>query len=195
MGVDRERRKDEEEEKMKPCQDDKGALEVLSSFHSQLLCFVCVGFDFIIKKLRDLVPVLINCFHEFIPLVHATMHLDAQSFDCMLYILQSIDLAVRFFVYGTGKSQPGLCSSIHPYEGPDMTMWDQDVSPVVLKKLLVVFPLNPRHDLSEKDGDRYFILNVVITEIFLHLSEWSYPPPDLLEIFLEFIENALSGKV
>lgn len=152
------------------------------------------GFDFIIKKLRDLVPVLINCFHEFIPLVHATMHLDAQSFDCMLYILQSIDLAVRFFVYGTGKSQPGLCSSIHPYEGPDMTMWDQDVSPVVLKKLLVVFPLNPRHDLSEKDGDRYFILNVVITEIFLHLSEWSYPPPDLLEIFLEFIENALSGK-
>lgn len=27
MGVDRERRKDEEEEKMKPCQDDKGALE------------------------------------------------------------------------------------------------------------------------------------------------------------------------
>ena len=79
-----------------------------------------VGFDLIIKKLRDLVPVWINCSYEFIPLVHATMH--AQSSDCMLYILQSMDLAVRFFDYGTDKSQPGLCSSIHPYEGPDMTV-------------------------------------------------------------------------
>ena len=151
-------------------------LGVLSSFHSQLLCFVCVGFDFIIKKLRDLVPVLINCFHEFIPLVHATMHLDAQSFDCMLYILQSIDLAVRFFVYGTGKSQPGLCSSIHPYEGPDMTMWDQDVSPVVLKKLLVVFPLNPRHDLSEK------------VQRFCIFCKYIFAPKELLLIskFLSF---------
>ncbi|RVW44550.1 hypothetical protein CK203_083107 [Vitis vinifera] len=191
MGVDRERRKDEEEEKMKLVKMTKGSrVRTMPPRRfedaCQRLSKDCVNpgrFDLIIKKLRDLVPVLINCFHEFIPLVHATMHLDAQSFDCMLYILQSIDLAVRFFVYGTGKSQPGLCSSIHPYEGPDMTMWDQDVSPVVLKKLLVVFPLNQRHDLSEKDGDRYFILNVVITEIFLHLSEWSYPPPDLLEIF------------
>lgn len=114
------------------------------------LLFIFVGFDLIIKKLRDLVPVLINCFQEFLPLVHVTVHLDAQSFDCMLYVLQSIDLAVRFFTYGTCKSQPRLYSSIHPYQGPDMTMWDKDVSPVVLKKLLVVFPLNPRDNLSAK---------------------------------------------
>ena len=46
-----------------------------------------------------------------------------------------------------------------------------------------------------QDGAGYFILNVVITVIFLHFSEWNCPPPDLLEIFLEFIDNALSGKV
>lgn len=125
-------------------------LGVLLSFHSQFFCIVCVGFDLIIKKLRDLMPVLINCFHEFIPFVHGTMYLDTQSFESMLYILQSIDLAVKLFVYGTGRSWPGSYSSIHPREGADMTMWDQDVSPVVLKKLLVIFPLIPRHDLSEK---------------------------------------------
>ena len=120
-------------------------------------------------------PVLISCFHEFIPLVHGTMHLDAQSFDCMLYILQSIDLAVRFFVYGTAKSGPGSCSSIHPYEGPDMTMWDQDVSPVVSKKLLAIFPLNPRHGLSGK-VQRFCILckYIIAPKELLLISNFSF---------------------
>ncbi|MBA0615680.1 hypothetical protein Godav_015799 [Gossypium davidsonii] len=96
------------------------------------------GFSTIIKKLKDLVLVLINCFQDFIPLLISMPQLDAQSFDCILSILQSIDIA---------------------------------------------------------EDDRYFILNIVITEIFLHLREWICPSANVFEKFLEFIENALLGTV
>ena len=43
--------------------------------------------------------------------------------------------------------------------------------------------------------ERYFTLNTAITEIFLRLSEWILPPAVSLEVFLEFIESALLGKV
>ncbi|KAJ0088119.1 hypothetical protein Patl1_32722 [Pistacia atlantica] len=114
------------------------------------------GFSSITKKLKDLVPVLVNCFQEFIPL-------------------------------GKQASQPS-CG------GPDVAILDQTISSVSLKKLFSIFPLNPTHHLSDKVDDRYFILNIVITEIFLHYSEWICPPAILLEKFLEFIENALLGK-
>ncbi|KAF2289624.1 hypothetical protein GH714_037565 [Hevea brasiliensis] len=45
------------------------------------------------------------------------------------------------------------------------------------------------------DDDRYFSLNVMIAEIFLHLSEWICPPAELLEKFLAFIEHALLEKI
>ncbi|XP_021892438.1 uncharacterized protein LOC110810555 [Carica papaya] len=150
------------------------------------------GFSHISKKLKDLVAVLVNCFKEFIPLVHAMPVMDALSFDCMYSILQSIDLAVRFLVYGNHKNK--LEAKLHP-EIPDVTAWDQTISSVLVKKLLGVFPLYSVHHFSEKDDDRYFILNVVITQIFLQFSEWICPPADLLEKFLEFIENAFLGKI
>ncbi|XP_021639519.2 uncharacterized protein LOC110634708 isoform X3 [Hevea brasiliensis] len=90
---------------------------------------------------------------------------------------------------------------LHAYE-PDRptkfaesyaSMWDQGISSVLLKKFLGVFPFNAVH--SEKDDDRYFSLNVMIAEIFLHLSEWIYPPAELLEKFLAFIEHALLEKI
>ncbi|KAJ0027211.1 hypothetical protein Pint_36174 [Pistacia integerrima] len=149
------------------------------------------GFSSITKKLKDLVPVLVNCFQEFIPLVHGMTSLDAQSFDCMHFILQSVDLAVGFFVYGTHQ---GKQASQPSCGGPDVAILDQTISSVLLKKLFSIFPLNPTHHLSDKVDDRYFILNIVITEIFLHYSEWICPPAILLEKFLEFIENALLGK-
>ncbi|XP_057973862.1 uncharacterized protein LOC131161857 isoform X2 [Malania oleifera] len=151
-----------------------------------------VGFSVIVRKLMDLMPVLVNCFHEFIPFIHAAQLLDAQSFDCMLYILQSLDLGVRFFVYGVDNCQ--LEQQIIAHEG-HVLMSAQTISPIFFKKLFGVFPLNPGHPLSEKDDDRYFILNIVITEIFLQLSECMFPPAILLEKFLAFVENALSGKI
>ncbi|KAM1650141.1 hypothetical protein ACFXTN_002886 [Malus domestica] len=80
-----------------------------------------------------------------------------------------------------------------------------------LKKFLqVLFPLNMRNQLSEKanplaaltflkpeciDDVKYFVLNTVMTEIFLHLSKWICPPPVLYEKVLEFLEDSLLGKV
>ncbi|KAF8399349.1 hypothetical protein HHK36_015214 [Tetracentron sinense] len=216
------------------------------------------GVSFIIKKLKDLVPVLVNCFQEFTPLVRSMALVDAQSFNCMLSVLQSIDLAVKFLVYGVDKHQTGFGVSVTPmYEGADITVWGGTTMLVLLKKLLDVFPLNPSHHLSEKDtgfepvtslhrgstishfqegiilitlvdylrhnsvfgsfgccllsvllksktlypsslsadDDKYFTLNVGITEIFLHVSEWILLPAVFMEKFLQFIENALSGKI
>ncbi|KAJ7974885.1 testis-expressed sequence 10 protein [Quillaja saponaria] len=150
----------------------------------------CTGSSHIKKKLNDLVPVLLNCFQEFIPLVQTTEILEGKSFECLLYILQSIDLAVRSFDYGTDK---GISESQSPHGEVDLTIWHEAISSVS-KKLLPLFPLNPVHHLSEKGDDRYFVLNIVIAEIFFQLSEWICPPPDLLEKYLEFIENALVGK-
>ncbi|KAH9737958.1 Ipi1 N domain-containing protein [Citrus sinensis] len=149
------------------------------------------GFSSITKKLKDLVPVLVNCFQDFFPSVHHMPLLDAQSFDCMHSILQSIDLVVGFFGYGIHQGKPASQLS---YEGPDEAIWDHTISSLLLKKLFGVFPLNPTNHLSEKVDDRFFILNIVITEIFLRCSEWICPPGFLLEKFLQYIENALLGS-
>lgn len=140
------------------------------------------GFSTIIKKLKELVLVLINCFQDFIPLLISMPQLDAQSFDCILSMLQSIDIAVRFFIYGTHEvAADSICN--------------QTLSSSLSKKLLGVFPLYPKHHLSVKEDDRYFILNIVITEIFLHLRGWICPSANVFEKFLEFIENALLGTI
>ncbi|KAI4300557.1 hypothetical protein L6164_033924 [Bauhinia variegata] len=149
------------------------------------------GFSHCIKKLKDLVPVLLNSFQEFIPLVHTMPVLDVKSFDCMLSILCSIDLTVRSFVYGTYKESEYPSS----HGGPGMMMWDDSISSILLKKLLPLFPFNPVHHFSEKDDDRYLTLNMVIAKIFFQLNELICLPPDLLEKFLGFMENALLGKI
>jgi hypothetical protein len=115
-------------------------------------CFVCAGFPLIIKKLKDLVPVLVNCFQDFIPSAHTMPLLDAQSFDCLLCILQSIDIAFRFFIYGTdkGKSEYRL-----PQGQSDVTVWDESIPSLLMKKILLVFPLNPMWQLSEKVWSLY----------------------------------------
>ncbi|XVE75869.1 hypothetical protein DITRI_Ditri12bG0126200 [Diplodiscus trichospermus] len=146
-----------------------------------------VGFSVIIKKLKELVLVLINCFQDFIPLLNSMPQLDAQSFECILSILQSINIALRFFIYVTHEER----QESKPLQGA----LDQTLSSGLLKKLLGVFPLCPKHHLSVKEDDRYFILNMVITEIFLHLHDWICLSANVFEKFLEFIENALLGKI
>lgn len=88
--------------------------------------------------------------------------LDAQSFDCMHSILQSIDLVVGFFGYGIHQGKPASQLS---YEGTDEAIWDHTISSLLLKKLFGVFPLNPTNHLSEK-------VNVVIRfEIIIFASK------------------------
>ncbi|XP_034224935.1 uncharacterized protein LOC117634806 isoform X2 [Prunus dulcis] len=103
------------------------------------------GCSVIIPKLKDLVPVLVNCFQDFIPEVQRGSLLDQQSFDCMLSILHSINLAVKFFFYMTDE---GKLESRPSQEGLDVTMLT--ISMTLLKKLLVLFPLNMTNQLSEK---------------------------------------------
>ncbi|XP_019055083.1 PREDICTED: testis-expressed sequence 10 protein homolog isoform X2 [Nelumbo nucifera] len=152
-------------------------------------------FSSIIKRLEDILPILVNCFQDFIPLVHPMSSLDAQSFDCMLYLLRSIDLSVKFFLYGIDKHQTDFGVTKPTYNEKDMPVWGEIATPVFLRKFLEVFPLNQLHNTSGKDEDKFFILNIEITEIFLHSNEWIFTSAILMERFLEFIENLLSGKI
>ncbi|XP_057506266.1 uncharacterized protein LOC130789508 isoform X3 [Actinidia eriantha] len=177
-----------------PCEKDAAARGILHAFESETHkdpAEFCV----INKKLKEFVPVLISCFQDFIRLVHTMPHLDAQSFDCMLSILQSIDHVVRFFAYWIENSQQELQVSMPPNEGPDVTTQGLTITPSLLKKLFDLFPLNPKRHLSGKDDDKYFVLNVMITEIFLCSSDCLYPPAALLEKFLEFIASALTKNI
>ncbi|KAM1348580.1 hypothetical protein ACFX2F_002750 [Malus domestica] len=165
------------------------------------------GCSIIIPKLKDLVPFLVNCFQDFIPEVQTGSLLNTQSFDCMLSILNSINLAVKFFFYMTDE---GKLESQPSQGGHGVTMCDTISVTLVKKFLQVLFPLNMRNQLSEKanpfaaltflkpeciDDVKYFVLNTVMTEIFLHLSKWICPPPVLFEKVLEFLEDSLLGKV
>ncbi|XP_027349391.1 uncharacterized protein LOC113860993 isoform X2 [Abrus precatorius] len=168
--------------------DDTGQ-RVLHAFEADM-AMSSNGFSHIIKKLKDLVPVLINSFLEFIPLIHGMDSLEGKSFGCMASILNCIDLIVRSFAYETDKD----AESPSTQGGPHLAVWDVAISSALLKKLFPLFPLNPVHQLSERDYDRVLDLNMVIAKIFFELNECICLPPDLLERFLEFIENALLGK-
>lgn len=80
-------------------------------------------------------------------MVQTVPSLDAQSFDCILSILQSIDLSIRFFLYVDGE---GKLESQSSHGGLEGTICAETVFPVLLKKLLIRFPLNPVHQFSEK---------------------------------------------
>ncbi|KAK6147324.1 hypothetical protein DH2020_018236 [Rehmannia glutinosa] len=153
-----------------------------------------IGLIDIIKPLKDLLPILVGCFQDFMPLFHSSSQLDLQSYDCLQFILQSIDLIVRFLASGVCGSEPDS-QILPPCQKPGMITYDQLISPMILKKLWDAFPLNLVRHLSGKGDDRIFMLNTVITKIFLQLSNWEHAPSALLEKFLEFIENSLATKV
>lgn len=149
------------------------------------------GISSIDKKLVDLVPVLINCFQESTSLIRAVPVIDAQSFDCMLCTLQCINLAVKNVVHKMKK--PHLSIGLFPTslsDGPDMmsSMF------VYLKKLWETFPIVQTHQPAQKEDEKYFTLNVSITETFLHLSEWINDGSFVTDKFLGFIGNLLLGQ-
>ncbi|KAL0410192.1 UNVERIFIED_CONTAM: hypothetical protein Slati_3608900 [Sesamum latifolium] len=152
-----------------------------------------IGLTDISKKLKDLLPILVGCFQDFMPLVNSTPQPELQSCDCMQFILQCIDLIVGFLVSGICGSEPDR-QVLPPCQKPDITTYDQFLSPMLLKKLWDVFPLNLVH-LSGKDEDRIFMLNTVIAKIFLQLRNWDCSSFALLEKFLEFVESSLSTKI
>lgn len=123
-------------------------LEYLLTLSCCVLWLPLVGFSVIIPKLNDLLPILLNCFQELISAVQNVPSLDAQSFDCMLSILHSIDLSVSFFVYVNDEGRLEIPPSEEGFF--DATMRPETISTILLKKFLVLFPLNPDHQFSEK---------------------------------------------
>ncbi|XP_061338015.1 uncharacterized protein LOC133284896 [Gastrolobium bilobum] len=171
--------------------DDRG-LRVPHAYEDDKSMSCNNDFSHIIQKLKNLVSLLINVFTEFIRSVNALASPEGKSFGCLASILHSIDLIVRSFVYWTRRKKSKF--PIFQAE-PDVVVWDDTISFVFLKKLNPLFPLNPVHHLSEKDCDRLLDLNMVIAKIFFELNEWICLHPDLMKKFLEFIENALLGKL
>ncbi|XP_013684189.1 uncharacterized protein BNAC09G49190D isoform X1 [Brassica napus] len=143
-------------------------------------------------RLKEIVGVLINCFQDFIPLIHTPGGFDEKSFSCLHHILCSIGHAIKFSIRMHVQRQT-MC--LPAYEDDTLMLLDQDIAPLISKKLLGSFPLNPENNLSGKVDERYFILNSVLTEIFLEVSDWSHLHTDLCNRFLVFIENTLLDKV
>ncbi|GER29010.1 ARM repeat superfamily protein [Striga asiatica] len=156
-------------------ENDVPAHDILHAFESDV-SRESVGLPEIVKPLKALLPILVGCFQDFIPLLQSSYQLDLQSFDCLQIILQSVDLMVRFLAIGICKSEPDLQIPL-PFQKTGMNACDQLISPLMLKKLWDVFPLSLVHHLSGK------------------LSNWDHAPYALFEKFLEFIETSLATKV
>lgn len=183
-----------------PCEDrdhsatknDIAAPEILHAFEPEI-AREPIGLVDITRQLKDLLPILVGCFLDFMPMMHNTSQLDPQSRDCMQYILQSIDIIVRFFISGVSGCQSD--TKIIPFCGkPGLITYNQLLSPTILKKLWDIYPLNQVH-LTRKDDERIFTLNTTITKIFLQLKNWDHSSSVLLDKFLEFIESSLASRI
>lgn len=118
-------------------------------------CFVChvlflVGHILIVGKLKDLVPVLVNCFYGLMSEAYSQPQLDSHYFDCMLSILQSVDLVVGYNVYGIGKYQQELLTSMSSNSRADICLQDEKFPSLLLDRLFAVFPMQPTRSLSEE---------------------------------------------
>lgn len=96
------------------------------------------------RQLKDILPILVACFHDFIPLMHSTSQLDLQSCECMQFLLQSIEIIVKLFVGGISESESD--TKIIPLCGkPGLTACNKLLPPMILKKLWDAYPLNLVH--------------------------------------------------
>ncbi|XP_047312940.1 uncharacterized protein LOC124916254 [Impatiens glandulifera] len=140
-----------------------------------------------LNKLKDLLDTLMNCFQDFTSFVQTKSQLDTQAFDAMCCLLQCMLVLLKSFIYKNKENQQMLQLS------------GQVIAPSKLKKLLHMFPLSLIQCPSEKDVDKLFTINVMVTEMFLHLIDW-LSPVTWLDKILGFItvtfleESSLSGK-
>ncbi|KAK9715972.1 hypothetical protein RND81_06G202800 [Saponaria officinalis] len=140
-------------------------------------------------KLNDLLHLLVTCFNGLISVVHSQRVLDSHTFDCMLCVLQSIDLVVQNYVHRVSKFQTGLHSPMS-FSAAKMSKQERDFPPF-LDKLFVVFPIRPLDYLSEKDDQRYLIMNTIISQIYFTLRQQICPSLGLPDEFLNFVVDVL----
>ncbi|KAH7679365.1 Pre-rRNA-processing protein Ipi1 N-terminal protein [Dioscorea alata] len=151
--------------------------------------FLCdIGMPSVLKRIEDLVPLLVNSFHDSVLSIQAMPVIDGQSFNCILCTLQNINLAVKVFVDEINR--PHIShefSSTLPSNGNKLM---PNTMLMYLKKLGDSFPIGKIYHSAEKEGEKFFFLNLGITEIFLHLITW-IDDPSLFEKLLHFIESFL----
>ncbi|KAM0941753.1 putative pre-rRNA-processing protein Ipi1 [Dioscorea sansibarensis] len=158
--------------------------EELSKDHS--------GMPSVLKRIEDLLPLLVNSFHDSALSVQAMPVIDGQSFDCILCTLQNINLVVKVFVDEINRPHMSHeFSSTLPSNGNKLM---PKIMLMYLKKLGDSFPIGEICHSAEKEGKRFFILNLGITEIFLHLIAW-IDDPNLFEKLFHFIESFLLKQV
>ncbi|XP_048501199.1 uncharacterized protein LOC104892105 isoform X3 [Beta vulgaris subsp. vulgaris] len=153
------------------------------------------GHFLIVGKLKDLVPVLVNCYYGLMSVAHSQPLLDSHSFDCMLSILQSIDLVVQYNVYGISKYQLDLHTSMSAFASSKIGVQDEKFPSLMLDRLFAAFPMQPIRSLPEEDDHydrRYFVLNAVISRIFFTFNQYICPLPVLCDRFLSFFKDWLS---
>ncbi|XP_021771298.1 uncharacterized protein LOC110735415 isoform X1 [Chenopodium quinoa] len=152
------------------------------------------GHILIVGKLKDLVPVLVNCFYGLMSEAYSQPQLDSHSFDCMQSTLHSIDLIVRYKVYGISKYQQDVHTSMSSNPSTEIHAQDEKFPLLLLDKLFAVFPMQPTRAVSEEDDHydrRYYILNAVISRIFFTFNQYISPLPVLCERFLSFLKDWL----
>ncbi|XP_020590599.1 testis-expressed protein 10 homolog [Phalaenopsis equestris] len=159
----------------------------LHSYKSEARCDDAVLLA--VKRFQDLVPALVSCFQESSSVIRSMSTIDTESFDCFLFMLQCINLSVTLYVKNINKF---LVMPAHSTSLPDGGPYDMLV---LLKKLWEIFPIVKMHRSTPKDDERYLLLNLKITETFLHLFPWINDSPFPIEKFLGFIESSLLGEV
>ncbi|KAL9811648.1 putative testis-expressed protein 10/pre-rRNA-processing protein Ipi1 [Arabidopsis thaliana] len=105
----------------------------------------CVRFAHVSGILKEIVAVLINCFQDFLPLIHASQRINKESFDCIRHILRSIGYAIKFSIRRHTQRHTKWLPS--PEENTLMIL-DRDIASMLSKKLLGSFPLNHGNNLS-----------------------------------------------
>ncbi|KAH7679369.1 DNA polymerase Y-family little finger domain-containing protein [Dioscorea alata] len=114
--------------------------------------------------------------------------IDGQSFNCILRTLQNINLAVKVFVDEINRPHISHEFSSTPPSNGNKLM--PNTMLMYLKKLGDSFPIGKIYHSAEKEGERFFFLNLGITEIFLHIITW-IDDPNLFEKLLHVIESFL----
>ncbi|XP_057526362.1 uncharacterized protein LOC130805595 isoform X1 [Amaranthus tricolor] len=167
-------------------------IQVLHAFERDALKD-STGDVLIIGKLKNLVPVLVNCFYGLMPVIHPQLQLDSHSFVCMLSILQSLDQVVQY-VYEVRKYQLDLRSSMSFFVSTEIPIQDEKVPSSLLDRLFAAFPMQQARSLSKENDHydrRYMILNSVMSRIFFTVNQYICPLPSLRDRFLTFVINQL----
>lgn len=108
---------------------------------------LAAGHFLIIPKLKSLVPTLICVFKDLFSLGQSASSLGLNYFESMLSILRSIDIAVRFLISRSLSRKADALNCSHDLK---LIPLDEPMTSMILRELLMLFPLHSNSHMSEK---------------------------------------------